>query len=376
MLRVYDKLLVLNIPNCRDDRESEMSPLIFFLIWIIIIIVGSYISYQNREGKKRTWQIFATANNLKFVEGDIFGGSYVVGPYKGHFLKLESVQRKQGKSSRTYTQVTLTVNSATLCQKIETGEPLTVAAAKELMSSVAKSSGGFSGNFKSDAFSTRKVYYEQANIITDTRQLQRLFDQLVKLANLYGLVHLGGEVVPLLHEIAKHKRHDLRFLADQLLYEIAKDTARWKHSAAQLLCPHCLTRYGAHNVQLSWWRSITYYGCRVCGQSRNALAVAGPIIAALDNQMQTEYAHDGDALRINWLTRRQMFDFDEVEITQASDEDVERFAVQVGNDTDVARRPRYKHMRSVITNGCELSQNTQRVLQRMFGQVDIETVPA
>ena len=45
-----------------------------------------------------------------------------------------------------------------------------------------------------------------------------------------------------------------------------------------------------------------------------------------------------DSVRVNWLINRQSFDFDRIEIIQASDEDIERFAMQVGNDTDEFRR--------------------------------------
>jgi len=48
---------------------------------------------------------------------------------------------------------------------------------------------------------------------------------------------------------------------------------------------------------------------------------------------------------------------------------VERFAVQVGNDTDPFRRPRYRQMRCVVKPECNLSENTLRILDSVFGQV-------
>jgi hypothetical protein len=69
------------------------------------------------------------------------------------------------------------------------------------------------------------------------------------------------------------------------------------------------------------------------------------------------------------LRRRQLFDFDEVEIIQASDKEVERFIVQVGNDTDEARQSRYQQMRCVISPDAGLSVNTMRILQYTFSQV-------
>jgi hypothetical protein len=68
-----------------------------------------------------------------------------------------------------------------------------------------------------------------------------------------------------------------------------------------------------------------------------------------------------------------LFDFEQVEIIQATDEDVERFAVQVGNDTDPVRQPHYAQMQRFIAPQCQLSENSLRVLQIMFGQVDHET---
>jgi hypothetical protein len=64
-----------------------------------------------------------------------------------------------------------------------------------------------------------------------------------------------------------------------------------------------------------------------------------------------------------------MFDFDEVEIVRATDQDVERFAIQVGNDTDPIRQPRYKQMQCIISPNCDLSVNTRRILERTFGTV-------
>jgi hypothetical protein len=92
------------------------------------------------------------------------------------------------------------------------------------------------------------------------------------------------------------------------------------------------------------------------------------VTAVLDNQAQAETSQNGQVLQANWLIRRQLFDFDAVKIIQATDEDVERFAVQVGNDTDPRRQGRYKDMRCVVSSDCELSENTMRILERTFGE--------
>jgi hypothetical protein len=58
----------------------------------------------------------------------------------------------------------------------------------------------------------------------------------------------------------------------------------------------------------------------------------------------------------------------------ANDEDIERFVVQVGNDTDPFRKPRYWQMTCTIGSACRLSENTLRILEKMFGRVELERV--
>jgi hypothetical protein len=113
--------------------------------------------------------------------------------------------------------------------------------------------------------------------------------------------------------------------------------------------------------------TFTVYGCRRCKQSLEYYYVPQGVVAVLDNEQDKEPILKDGLLRVNWLVRRKLFDFDRVEILQATDEDVERFAVQVGNDTDPTRKDRYRHLACRI--GCVLSQNSVRILRRTFGDV-------
>ena len=137
-----------------------------------------------------------------------------------------------------------------------------------------------------------------------------------------------------------------------------------------MLCPECLTYCGPRRVRQSGL-CVTYYGCRTCGQSRQFLHCPQGVIAVLGtaSSVSTKNQHDG-LLRINWLTRRTLFDFEQVEIIQATDEDVARFSVQVGNDTDPVRQPHYAQMQCFVAPQCQLSENSLRVLEIMFGQVE------
>jgi hypothetical protein len=117
---------------------------------------------------------------------------------------------------------------------------------------------------------------------------------------------------------------------------------------------------------------ITYYGCRICGQSREYFYLPQGVVAVLDTSWGKVQAEEDGLLQVNWLIHRTLFDFDRIKIIQATDEDVERFAVQVGNDTDPFRRLRYQQMSCVVGSECRLSENTIRILERMFGQVERE----
>jgi hypothetical protein len=211
----------------------------------------------------------------------------------------------------------------------------------------------------------RTIYYDQPGIMKDAPYLAQLFDHLISLAEAYPiLVSWGGEAILPLQQIAS-KNHVLRPIITWLLQDIAQNSSeQLAENASYLLCPTCLTRFGPRQVWLSWLRSCTYYGCRTCGQSREFLE--GPVIAVLDKQMTAGPTRQEGFVRINWSARRELFDFDAIEVVHATDEEVERFAIQVGNDTDPTRESRYRNMQCVILPGCQLSENTIRILQRTF----------
>ena len=85
--------------------------------------------------------------------------------------------------------------------------------------------------------------------------------------------------------------------------------------------------------------------------------------------MTTQTIATEDSFYVNWLIKRELFDFDSVEIKQATDEDIERFVVQVGNDTDLTRKTLYKQMDCIIYPTCQPSPGIIRMLERAFGTV-------
>lgn len=186
----------------------------------------------------------------------------------------------------------------------------------------------------------------------------------------YGLVLLGGEAVEPLLAITTTKNTFLSQTAVRLLKNIASETTAKRIEQVKHLCPHCLIYYDTCPIPLRRQPDLIFYGCRMCHQSREFVEGIDEVVAVLDVTWHEDQLRENSSLRVNWLARRTLFDFDRVEIIQANDEDVERFAVQVGNDTDPIRKPRYREMICTIGSDCQLSENTLRILGRMFGKVE------
>jgi hypothetical protein len=282
----------------------------------------------------------------------------VEGSYGGYALILGLEGDIRGRS---YTHLGLTSPTA-----FGPVQPLTGGKIAQLFR-VKPSPFQLKGALKTEPFG-QKIYYEQEGIETEVTFLNFLVELLHEVAQAYPtIVALGGEAISLLQETSQKEDQPFRLIALQLLQDIADDTsARLEDQAHQTVCLECLTCYEARKIPLSSWTSLTYYGCRTCGKGHSFFQ--GRVVAVLE-QTATPVQQDDHNLLINWPQRREPFDFDEVYIIQASDEEVERFAVQAGNDTDPIRKARYKQMPCTIWQDCPLSENTWRILEYAFGIV-------
>lgn len=199
------------------------------------------------------------------------------------------------------------------------------------------------------------------------------------------LVALGAEIVdPLMIELQRAKyelvTHNLNGFIQNAIWVMTEIAQNKPNENRHLWCSRCMVHCQWHEAVIDFvitksdsWEKIhetfTYYGCRICQNSRELFAFKGRMIAVLDNHMIEEQTETDQEMHLNWLKRRSVFDFDRVDIIQADDERVERFVVQVGNDTDPWRRPRYKEMLCQIDTHCHLSENTIRILKNTFGEV-------
>lgn len=340
---------------------------LFFPGIIGVVIIFVVLNYANNQKKMERWRDLAAKHKLRFQPGNLFSSTSVSGYYHGHRVELDSYSpRHQGDTTR------LVLSTKRLQPgQISPGQaqqPDKAFSRQDLIEKLRqlRVNSQLRGNVKANIW---QLSYEQLGIETDIKHLETVLDVLCQLADIYpAAVALGGEAVPVLHSIATNPGK-LSDVATQWLYDIGNTTQRrLKVRAGKLLCPDCLARFGAHKVQLSWLSSVTYYGCRVCGQSRNVLEARS--IVVLDRHMQTAQLQKRGTLYTNWFSRPTLFDFDAVAIVRAGDEDVERFALQVGNDMDELRTSRYQDMRCVVSPDCGLSANSWRILERMFGQVE------
>ena len=380
----------------------------------MVILIG-FGFYKNKVIKKQhqkyaqDLQALARRHQLEFYPGSWAVGPSVAGTYRSYHINLQIASKK--KNGPQFTRVVLEdrrVLSATpslpeitvadvrfLFNPERTApkpEPELSPVAREVAQLHGKS-GTWSGLEIVDK--GRTLTYEQPSITSDINQLQGLFDWLVSAANLYpGIVALGGEAVPDLEVAAasqlskvvqklmgdanagkqvKITRRWLGKVAKQLICDIGKDTqTKLAHRLPQSICTQCLTYCTGHTVELGdWFNSVTYFGCRICHQSRGFYNCSQGVTAVLgDNGGTAPVVYENGLLTVNWLEWRKLFDFDRVAIIHATDEQVERFAVQVGNDTDELRRERYPQMDCTVHPDCYLSANSLKILRRTFGRVE------
>ncbi|MCP4373745.1 MAG: hypothetical protein GY797_37435 [Deltaproteobacteria bacterium] len=306
----------------------------------------------------KTWQRIARSNQLTFSSNEIGTYMSIKGDYRGCFVSVKTLS-DPGK-----------IHTSISVEKRTTFDHSDSKTLNGLLKEVKKHRL-FRGEVRSEP-NGKTVYYNQPSIETNSRYITQLLIVLSDLAlNYTTFVELGSEVIPTLQVLAKDDTI-LKRVFIQLLQDIENETTkRLGTETTCFLCITCLTICTSYKIKVAG-TAITYYGCRTCGQSREFLEVSGEVVAILDNQLAEEQQKEGWRLHINWVIRRSLFDFDKVVIIQATDEEVERFAVQVGNDTDELRKPKYTKMRCDVSADCKLSENTIRVLRHTFGDVKIQ----
>ncbi len=300
--------------------------------------------------------------------------SAIQGKYGHHNLVLDVFTRSEQVQSggrdvsvqRTYTRLVVRVNYdlAVATQLSDIAPPLENT--QDMFSLLTSDQSAFLEGELTISGDGQYLRFIRKNIELD---VILLLETATKLADDFVLIwYLGGKIVPLLQAVVRKADPDLHQMGLQLLRMIVKDTkARWGEPPENYICSICLTQGKKYLITDVSIIPMTYYGCRTCGQSREFLQQM--VVVELDDRMS--YLKEGreGIIHVNWFEHQKLFDFEGVLILHATDEAVERFLVQVGNDTDPVRGPRYQQLRCIVLKQCGLSENTLRILRRTFGEV-------
>jgi hypothetical protein len=316
----------------------------------------------------RAWKAFAQTHGFTFTPGTMVEGVRVSGNYKGFSFGMMAFHKDWESQAMTYTLMEMTRPDNIPPAK----NP--VLTAKDVAKIFSLSNHGV--KLKGIVETTEqghKLTYMQRNLETNSSHLNVALETLHRLIQIYpAMLASGGQFIPLLHPMATDEKHPLRDVAQQLVQDIAPTTHHLAQALSGLVCRHCLLNFAEHKADLSRFRVVTYYGCQQCHRSTEYFEVR-QVIAVLDQKTADKTAYDNGVLRINWMRHRHLFNFNTVEIINAADEDVERFAVQVGNDTDPLRQSHYETMLCKVWANCNLSENTMRILRRIFGSIELVT---
>jgi hypothetical protein len=186
------------------------------------------------------------------------------------------------------------------------------------------------------------------------------------------LLHWAGAAIEPLWALSQSDETERGPVAAWLVASIAAATTeRLATTAEGLICTDCLVTGYGHRLNLAGQRDITYYGCRRCRQSHSLVPKEKSYVVVLESGPKPRRLEQADQVRVNGFQHPDLFDFDRVEIIAASDEQVERFAVQVGNDTDPVRPARYRTLPCLVSASCTLSENTLKILARTFAEVRV-----
>ncbi len=342
-----------------------------FIFWGTFAAAVVLISRSIGQTRQAAWKKFANAHGLTFRPGSFsLAGARILGIYRGRDLRIEAYN--EGKV--TYTRVKLEANSSDSEKWGESAKDIPASPTPQEVLNLLMPNGplGTTGGKIEAVTGGKGLSYQHAGIMTNTDELHCACNLLSDVMDGYPAVAaIGGTAISSLQTIGRQNSL-LAGVAIRVMKDIAWVTERqFGTRAGHLLCPHCLAHFYAHRADLPWQFDVTYYGCRLCNQTREFIDCPQGVVAVLDAAWTDAQVLRDGLLQVNWLARRALFDFTMVQIVQATDEDVERFAVQVGNDADLLRRPLFAAMRCVVNPACGLSENTLRILENTFGQVEI-----
>lgn len=354
-----------------------MSLLTLLLIagFLIAMGVSSHRSFKELEHRKTAWKALIPETNMRYLPGSFsMGGARMEGKYRGFYVCLDTTKKSGANNSlETFTSIRL-VNAPKQLRTYNTVEPANADEAAKLFS---RDYADFLWGNCTIEFHHRDLRYLESGLLLGEKQLKSVIDYLCDLAIYYPqIVSLGGEAVTFLRPILSDATHPLKSIVNRLLRDIAYETeAKFGSRMRSVRCKQCLTCFAQHKLNLEFLLTMHYSACRTCKKSQHFYEEKDlRTILVLDSEMKDDVVQRDRFLYVNWLQRKALFDFDEVKIGHTTDEDVSLLAVQIGNDTDPFRVDRYEHMPCKITEPDVISENTQHILRKTFGRVQVKEI--
>ena len=176
-------------------------------------------------------------------------------------------------------------------------------------------------------------------------------------------VQVGGEMVPLLNRVSA----DLALL---LITQISTSTTK-KLSKGRHLCPECCSVVQQRTASFSG-HAFKYWGCRICHNSRQIAKFKGALIGTIDPTSSVTLATDSINYFWNYSRTEFIGDLDRFEVCGGSDEDVERFLIDLSDEQDEERLRMYRKA-PLILKISGVSDNTIRMGKEFFKRVKRET---
>ena len=211
------------------------------------------------------WKKFAADYDLNFIKGKTLEGSRVWGEFFDTRLDLIAF-RQQKDNKSTATRVTLTAR-----RPLSATGSVTLREVSDTLKRVRK------GVELEQAITLdvdqSQISWEQKSIITQSKRLETISYTLHQWLSLAPeIIALGGEVIPTLEAVASSTNHRFQGYAGQLITTIARTTRRLQGQETQLVCKQCITHCTAHEAKHSPTKSLIYYGCRTCQQTKDFYA--------------------------------------------------------------------------------------------------------
>jgi len=155
-------------------------------------------------------------------------------------------------------------------------------------------------------------------------------------------------------------REFVRSSAREALSEIWR---HWESKLTNLYCERDLVMFEKRLAKSGLLANVPYPVCPACGYASHAVECSR-LVLVLDSNRAYDTSLNDDTLRVNWLVRGELFDFHEIEIAQAGDEEVQRFLGLLRSDHHL--QGRCKALPCRVSKQCRFSENTRRLLMNTF----------